>query len=158
MRPDAGELLNAEEIELLAKDAMIAARGFFKAREVRFEIFLGEERGAVDALELGILFVAEPVGAGETRHFEGFHAAGGRNVRAAAEVDESAVAIEADLGAGLSESGHEVSLHEVAVFFELGESLLARLVFADKRLVARDDFGHLGFDGGRSSGVKGFSR
>ena len=61
----AGELLNAEEVELLAEDAMVAARGFFKAREVGVEIFLREERGAVDALELRILLVAEPVGAGE---------------------------------------------------------------------------------------------
>ena len=97
----AGELLNAEEVELLAEDAMVAARGFFKAREVRVEIFLREERGAVDALELRIFLVAEPVSAGEAGDLEGFDAAGGRHVRAAAEVDEFAVAIEADLGAGL---------------------------------------------------------
>ena len=96
----AGELLNAEEVELLAQDAMVAARGFFKAGEVGVQIFLGEEGGAVDALELRILLVAEPVSAGEAGDFEGFDAAGGGDVRAATEVDEVAVAIEADLVAG----------------------------------------------------------
>ena len=41
-----------------------------------------------------------------------------------------------------------MGLHEVAVFCEFGEGLLARLVFADERFVARDDLGHFGFDGG----------
>ena len=97
----AGELLNAEEVELLAQDAMVAARGFFEAGEVGIEIFLGEEGGAVDALELRILLVAEPVSAGEAGYFESLDAAGGGDVRAATEVDELAVAIEADLVAGL---------------------------------------------------------
>ncbi len=111
----AGELLNAEEVELLAEDAMVAARGFFEAREVGVEILLREEGGAVDALELRILLVAEPVSAGEACDFEGFDAAGGGHVRTTAEVDEVAVAIEADLVAGRGELGHEVGLHEVAV-------------------------------------------
>ena len=51
----AGELLNAEQVELLAEDAMVAARGFFEAGEVGVEIFLREEGSAVDALELRIL-------------------------------------------------------------------------------------------------------
>jgi hypothetical protein len=111
----AGELLNAEEVELLAEDAMVAARGFFKAGEVGVEILFRKERRAVDALELRILFVAEPVGAGEAGDFEGLDAAGRGHVRAAAEVDEVAVAIEADLVAGRGELGDEVGLHEVAV-------------------------------------------
>ena len=91
----AGEFLNAEKIELLAEDAMVAAVGFFEALEVGVKIFLREERGAVDALELRVLLVAEPVGAGERADLEGFDAAGGGNVRAAAEVDEVAVPVEA---------------------------------------------------------------
>ena len=151
----AGELLNAEEVELFAEDAMVAARGFFKAGEVLVEIFLREERGAVDALELRIFLVAEPVGAGEAGDLEGLDAAGGGNVRAAAEIDEVAVAVEADLVAGRGELRDEVGLHEVAVACEFGESLLARLVFADEGLVAGDDFGHFGFDGGEVFGREG---
>jgi hypothetical protein len=76
-------------------------------------------------------------------------------VRPAAEVDEFAVAIEADLVAGLGEFGHEVGLHEVAVALEFRQRLLARLVFADKLLVARHHLGHLGFDGGQVLGREG---
>jgi hypothetical protein len=101
----AGDLLNAEEVELLAEEAMIALGDFFEAGEVGVEVFLREEGGAVDALELGILFVAEPVGSGEESDLDGLDAAGGGHMRAAAEVDEAAVAIEADLVAGLGEFG-----------------------------------------------------
>ena len=135
---------------------MIAARGFFKAGEVLVEIFFGEKRGSVDALELWILLVAEPVSAGEAGDFKSLDATGGGYVRAAAEVDEVAVAIEADLVAGLREPGDEVGLHEVAVALEFGKGLLARLVFADERVIAGDDFGHFGLDGCEILGREGF--
>src|SRR6202034_2109002 len=59
----AGELLNAEQVELLTEDAVVAARSLFQALEVGIHLFLGEEGHAVDALQLRILLVAEPVGA-----------------------------------------------------------------------------------------------
>jgi len=43
---------------------MIAARGFFEAREVGVKILLREKGRAIDALQLGILLVAQPVSAG----------------------------------------------------------------------------------------------
>ncbi len=143
----AGEVLNAEEIELLAQHAMVAARRFFEAREVLVEFFFREEGRAVDALELRILFVAQPVGAREVCHLEGLDAAGGGDVRAAAEVDELAVAIEAHLFAGRGELRDEVGLHEVAIPRKFFEGLLARLVLTDERLVAGDDLGHFFLDG-----------
>ena len=39
---------------------------------------------------------------------------------------------------------------------EFFQGLLARFVFADERLVASDDFGHFGFDGGEVLGREGF--
>ena len=48
----AGELLNGEQVELLAEQAMVALLGFFELVEVVVELFLGVERRAVDALEL----------------------------------------------------------------------------------------------------------
>ena len=76
-------------------------------------------------------------------------------MRAAAEVDEVAIAIEADLVAGRSEPGDEVSLHEVAVAREFGEGPFAGFVLADEGLIAGDDFGHFGFDGGEVFGGEG---
>ena len=91
----AGDLLDAEEIELLAEHAVVARLDLFEVLEVGVEVLLREEGCAVDALQLRILLVAEPVGAGEDGDLEGLHAAGGGHVRAAAEVDEVAVAVEA---------------------------------------------------------------
>ena len=49
-----------------------------------------------------------------------------------------------------------MGLHEVAVALEFGEGLLARLVLADERLVAGDNFGHFGFYGREVFGREGF--
>ena len=93
----SGEFLDAEEVELLAQQAVVALGGFFEAREVLVEILLRKEGGAVDALQLRILLVAEPVGAGQAGDLDRLDAARRGHVRSAAEVDELAVAIEADL-------------------------------------------------------------
>ena len=46
----AGDLLNAEEVKLLAEDAMVAGLDLFQVLEVGVEVFRVEERGAIDAL------------------------------------------------------------------------------------------------------------
>ena len=55
---------------------MVALLRFFDAVQVGVEIFLREKRGAVDALQLRILFVSEPVGAGDVEQLEGFDFSG----------------------------------------------------------------------------------
>ena len=70
----AGEFLNAEEVELLAELAMVALLGLFELLEVLVQILLGEERGAVDALQLRVVLVAFPVGAGDGEQLERFDA------------------------------------------------------------------------------------
>src|ERR1035437_4973702 len=59
------QFLNAEEVKLLAQHAMVALGCFFKACKVRVHVLLREEGRAVNALQLRVLFVAEPVSAGE---------------------------------------------------------------------------------------------
>ena len=54
------------------------------------------EGGAVDALELRVLFVAFVVGAGDVGELERADVAGAHDVRAGAEIGEFAVAIERD--------------------------------------------------------------
>ena len=121
----AGQLLNAEEVQLLAQQAMVALGRFFQAGKVRVHVLLREERRAVDALQLRILLVAQPVSAGQAGHLDGLDAAGRGHVRPAAKVHELAVAIKADLVAGRGEFGHEVGLHEVAVACKLFQRLLS---------------------------------
>ena len=111
----AGDFLDGEEVELLAEDAVVARLDLFELLEVGVEIFGVEEGGAVDALQLLVVLVAEPVGAGDGGDLEGLDAAGGGDVRAAAEVGEVAVAVEGDLVAGLGEALDEVDLHELGV-------------------------------------------
>ena len=137
---------DGEELEFLAEAAVVAALRVFDALEVVVEVFLREEGGAVNALELRVLLVAEPIGTRQAHDLEGLDAAGGGDVRAAAEVDELAVAVEGDFVAGLRELLDEVDLHEVVAGFEFLEALLARLQFANEFLIARGDLGHAAFD------------
>ena len=87
-QPGPGQFLNAEEVELLAELAVVALLGLFDLLEVLFQVLLGEERGAVDALELLVLLVALPVGAGDREQLERLDLRGVRDVRPAAEIDE----------------------------------------------------------------------
>src|SRR6202012_4553871 len=98
----ARDLLDGEEVELLAEDAVIARLGLLELLEVGVQIFLREEGRAVDALELLVVFLAQPIGTGDRVHLEGLDSAGGGHVRAAAEVGEAAVAVERD---GLARPG-----------------------------------------------------
>src|SRR6266571_1261423 len=90
----AGFFLNAEEVELDAELPMIAALGFFKTVQMFVQLFLREESHGVNALELGIAFLALPVGARDVHQLERLDAFGRRDVRAAAEVDEFSGGVE----------------------------------------------------------------
>ena len=52
-QPRPGKFLNAEQVELLAQQAMVALGRFLKPRKVRVQGLLREEGRAVDALQLG---------------------------------------------------------------------------------------------------------
>jgi hypothetical protein len=146
---------DGEELEFFAETAMVAAFRVLDALEILFEVLFREEGGTVDALELRILLIAEPVGAGDAHDLEGLDAPGRGDVRAAAEVDKLAVAVEGDFVAGLGKFLDEVDLHKVVADLEFLEAFLTRLVFADKLLVAGRDFGHAAFDQLQVFGRKG---
>ena len=144
-----GDFLNGEEVKLLAEDAVVARLDLFQAGEVGLEVLIVEEGGAVDALELRVVLIAEPVGTGYGHDLEGFDAAGGGDVGATAEVGEGAVAVEGDFFAGLGELFDEVDLHEFAVAVVLGETFFAGFDFADEGFIAGYDFSHALFNGGK---------
>ena len=87
-QPRPGEFLDAEEVELLAQLAVVALLGLFELGQIVVELFLGEERRAVDALQLRVLLVAFPIGAGDGEQLERLDLFGGGHMRAAAEIDE----------------------------------------------------------------------
>ena len=128
---------------------MVARLDLLEPLEVRVEILGVEECGAVDALQLLVLLVAQPVRARDGGDLEGLDAACGGKVRAAAEVSEAAVLVERNGVAGLGELLDEVDLHEVALRRVLAQPLVARFFYADKFLIARDDLGHARLDGGQ---------
>ena len=72
----------------LADLAVVALLGFLDPLQVRLQIRLAEERGAVDALHRLVARVALPVRVRRAQQLERLQPAGRRHVRADAEVDE----------------------------------------------------------------------
>ena len=85
-----------EKLQFLAELAMVALLRFLEHGEVFVELRLVLEGGAVDALELRVLLVAFVVGAGDVGELERADVSRAHDVRAGAEIDELAVAIERD--------------------------------------------------------------
>jgi len=73
---------------------------FFELVQVVVQLLFAEEGGAVDALQLGIFFVAQPVGAGDVQQLEGLDFAGRGKVRPAAEISELAGAVDGNFQIG----------------------------------------------------------
>src|SRR5205823_1432909 len=87
------EVREHEQAELLAELAVIARVRLFHALQVRGQLVLVRPRGAVDALEHGVVLVAAPVRAGHGGQLERAEAAGGGDVRSAAEIEPLALPI-----------------------------------------------------------------
>src|SRR4029077_18455619 len=83
-----GFLLDAKEIKLPTQPAMVAALGFFQTMQVSVQLFLRKESRGVNALQLRIPFLTLPISAGHIHQLERLNAFCGRNMRAAAEIDE----------------------------------------------------------------------
>src|SRR5690606_38504004 len=97
-QPGTDDRVGGKQFQLFAQHTVVAAFGFFNELEVLLELFLGEERGGVDALQLLPLGVPFPVGTGNAQQLEGPDGPGTGNVRAAAEVNELSLPIEREGG------------------------------------------------------------
>src|SRR5712692_5901643 len=117
-QPRSSKLLDRKQVELFAQHAMVALLRFFDAVQIGVEILLREKRRAVDALQLLILFVSEPVSARDVEQLERFDFPGRRQVGAAAEVEKLASLVYGDFFIGLGELFDEMALHEVAFTLE----------------------------------------
>src|SRR5580698_582044 len=142
----ARELLNRKQVELFAEHAMVALFGFFDASQIGVEILLREKRRAIDALQLLVLFVSQPVGAGDVEQLESFDLSSRRNMRTAAEILEFAGLVNRDFFIGLGELLDEMALHEVAFALELLETFVTRQKFTRVGQVLLDEFLHLLLD------------
>ncbi len=169
---EAGPLfVEAEQVEVPADAAVVALPGELERLEVRRQLLLAREGGAVDTGEHLVLLVAAPVRSGDAGELEGPLAelAGAGQVRPAAQVDELALAVDADrrdLVAGRLGGGQEVldQRHLVPLVqperepgragagltgAEHGQRLVHRqFVTLDRQILAHDP-GHLLLDAGQ---------
>ena|SRR5438874_8912423 len=136
------QFLDGEEIELLSQHAMIAFLRLLDRLEILLEVLLRVKRSPINPLELRVLLVIQPVGAGEVQEFEGLDSSRTRNVRSPAEVDELAVAIERNLVFTFSVLLNEVHLHPIVFRLVLTDRLVSRHVFTDKLLVPINNLLH----------------
>src|SRR5678810_90755 len=127
--------MHHEQLELLAKDAMVSLLRFLDAQEVRVQLVLLEEGRAVNALQHLPLRIATPIRARRVRELEMLHARRVGHVRAAAQIDERAIRVRRDdlvvaqLGKALEFERviHETLLRFGAIHFFANERILLRL-------------------------------
>src|SRR6185437_11891377 len=127
--------------------------------QVLVEVLLGGPGGAVDALELGISGVAAPIGSGHAHQLESLAELPGRGqMWADAEIDEIALAVEADL-LRRRDFLNPFGLVALADAGEEGGRLVALPHLAGDLLVALDDLAHARLDRGevfrRERGIAG---
>ena len=96
-----GLVLEVEQVHLPAELAVVAALGFLEAIEIGLELLRVRPCGAVDALQHLVARIAAPIRARELHELEArAEPPRRRQVRAAAQIDEIALAIQRDRLAG----------------------------------------------------------
>ena len=128
-----------EQVELLAELSVVALARLLLLVQPGVEILLGEERGAVDPLELGVAVIAAPVRAGDRQELDHADPPGRRAVRAEAEVDPVAVRVQRQRPGALGEDVlDDLQLELLAEPAEQRERLVARDLLAGEREVLLD--------------------
>ena len=143
-----GVVLKVEEVEGLAKLAMVSALGLFELVQVLLEVFLFGPGRAVDPLEHLIAMVASPVGAGHLHELEDLELACRGHMRASAEVDEVALAVERDLLARRN-AGDDLGLVMFTHRLEQAHSGITVHDFSGDGLILAGQLAHLRLDGGK---------
>ena len=130
-----------EEVELRPELAVVALLGLLDHVQVGVELVLLRPRGAIDTLQHLVLRVAAPVGAGELGELEDLELAGRGHVRAAAKVDEIALAVQRDVLAR-RDRGDDLGLVVLADALEEVHCLVARPHLAMHGNLALRDLAH----------------
>ena len=137
-----GFVLEVKEVHLLAELAMVAALGLFEAIEIGLQLLGIGPRRAVDALQHLVPRIAAPIGAGELHELEArAEPPRRRQVRAAAQIDERALAVQRDRLAG-RDSADDLGFVALALLQEELDGRVAIPDLAHDLLVARHDLVH----------------
>ena len=146
-------VVEAEEVEGDAQAAVVALLGLLAAPQVAVQLLLRGPDRAVDALEHRPLLVAAPVGAGHAQQGERPDRAGGRHVRAAAQVHERAMGVRRDDRMGLPgrirgapQVVQDLHLEGLPALLEERPALGRRQLVAHERVVGLDRGPHAGGD------------
>ena len=137
-----------EEVHLATDAAMVALLGLLEHGEMRLELVLGGEGGAVHAGEHLVLGIVLPVGAGDAGELEGLEGLGVGEVRAHAHVDVVALLVEGDAGI-VCKVADVLDLVLLAALLHEGDGLLAGQLENLELEVLLNDLLHLGLDGGQ---------
>ena len=137
-------LVEVEQVELEPEPAMVAGARLLEPLEMRVEVCLRVERGAVYPRELRVLLVAAPVGACEARQLHRLDRSGVLQVRTAAEIRERPLRVERDVPLGVP---RELDLVGLPFGLESRERLLAGELLARPLAPLRDLAADLLLDG-----------
>src|SRR6266446_4812526 len=136
--------MELEQVELAPELAVVALLRLLEPPQVLVELLLREPGGPVDPLEHRVALVTTPVGAGRREELEVLDLPGGRHVRAAAEVDEVALAVERH--ARGVDAFEDLDLVGLAPLAEERYRLGPRELPALERMVRGRDLAHDRFD------------
>src|SRR6266853_598258 len=141
-----GFLLKMEKIQLRAQPPVVALLRLLDHAQVRFLLLLLGPGGPVYPLQHLVLGISAPVGAGDLHQLEYLELAGGRNVRAAAQIDEIPFPVQRDFFVRWNR-GDDLRLVALADGFEVLNRLVARPDLARHREVLFCQVRHALFDG-----------
>ena len=141
-----GLFLDAEQVQLLAELAVVALLGFLEPVQVRLQILLVEERGAIDTLQALAMLVALPVRTRHRKQLEGLDPPHRGHVRSATEVREQLACPVHRHARLVSLLLDQLALHELALRAVLGQCLFARDPDALVLGIALRDLLHARFD------------
>jgi hypothetical protein len=120
-RPGTHLVAEGEEVQLLAQLAVVALLRLLQQDEVLLQFLLLGEGDGIQSGELLALLVAAPVGTGHAHHLGGLDEGGVGDVRSAAQVGETALAVEGDLA--VVEAFDQFELVFVALLGEVGDRI-----------------------------------
>ena len=148
--------LKVEQVHDPADAAVVALFGLFDPGHMLGEVRLGRPGRAIDALQLGIVLIAAPIGTGQLGQLKALTDMFGRGqVRAAAEILPSrALMIDGDR-LTVGQPPNDLGLIGLAHGFEISNGSVAVDHFTPDRLIALDDLTHTRFDLGQIIKAKG---
>ncbi len=148
------DVVEGEQVELHAEAAVVALLGLGPAPQVGVQLLLAGPGRAVHALEHRPGLVAAPVRTGRAQQLERADLARAGHVRAAAQVDERALAVERGRGHGRAvalgsrpQVVDDLDLERLVALDQGRPGLVRRLLAELERVVGRDRLAHARLDG-----------